>query len=61
MRRCYETGDPYISIFEDDILVADGWMIRTLQGLSKIHLINDEEQAWLFVHLLSQDVENRSR
>jgi GR25 family glycosyltransferase involved in LPS biosynthesis len=55
MRRCFETGAPYIGMFEDDILLADGWMIRTLQSLSQIPSINDEEHPWLFVRLFNQE------
>ncbi|TVY83714.1 Transmembrane protein [Lachnellula suecica] len=33
---CYRTGAPYIAIFEDDIILADGWMAKTRQALRRI-------------------------
>ncbi|KAH8593772.1 hypothetical protein B0O99DRAFT_546343 [Bisporella sp. PMI_857] len=30
---CYKTEAPYIAIFEDDIILADGWLARTLHAL----------------------------
>jgi hypothetical protein len=55
LRRCYNTGAPFIGMFEDDILLADGWMVRTLQSLSQIPAVGDEESPWLFVRLFNQE------
>lgn len=56
LRRCYETtGAPYIGMFEDDILLADGWLVRTLQHLSQIPAVDDEERPWLFMRLFNQE------
>ncbi|KAJ3569275.1 hypothetical protein NPX13_g6139 [Xylaria arbuscula] len=39
LRQCIQTTDaPYIALFEDDIILADGWAARTLQNL---HIIED--------------------
>ena len=40
LRRCYDTGAPYIGIFEDDILLADGWIVRTLRSLSQVSSVD---------------------
>jgi len=55
LRRCYDTGAPYIGMFEDDILLADGWMVQTLQHLSQIPPVDDEEHPWLFMRLFNQE------
>ena len=55
MRRCYDTGAPYIGMFEDDILLADGWMVRALQSLSQIPAVDDEGHPWLFMRLFNQE------
>jgi GR25 family glycosyltransferase involved in LPS biosynthesis len=54
MRRCYDTGAPYIGMFEDDILLADGWMVGTLQSLSHIPAV-DDGHPWLFMRLFNQE------
>ena len=57
LRRCYDTGARYIGMFEDDILLADGWMVRTLQSLSQIPTVDDDdgERPWLFMRLFNQE------
>ncbi|RAO73247.1 uncharacterized protein BHQ10_009259 [Talaromyces amestolkiae] len=48
--QCYVTGTPYIGIFEDDIIFADGWLPKTLRAL---HGIDHELKAenWLYLRL----------
>ena len=36
MQSCYDTGAPYLALFEDDILAMDGWYHRTKKGLQQI-------------------------
>lgn len=55
LQQCYETGVPYIGMFEDDIILADGRLVRTLMGLSKVPAIDDTDHPWLFVRLFSQE------
>jgi GR25 family glycosyltransferase involved in LPS biosynthesis len=54
LERCYDTGASYVAVFEDDILLAQGWFMRTLQGLADIATI-DSEQHWLFMRLFNQE------
>ncbi|WXC56545.1 hypothetical protein SNK03_002478 [Fusarium graminearum] len=54
LERCYDTGASYIAVFEDDILLARGWFMRTLQGLADITKM-DSEQHWLFMRLFNQE------
>ncbi|CEI66030.1 hypothetical protein FVEN_g4559 [Fusarium venenatum] len=54
LERCYDTGASYVAVFEDDILLARGWFMRTLQGLADIASI-DSEQHWLFMRLFNQE------
>ncbi|KAB8235011.1 uncharacterized protein BDW43DRAFT_48937 [Aspergillus alliaceus] len=48
--QCYNTGAPYIGVFEDDIIFADGWFVKTLKGL---HDIENRSKAhnWLYLRL----------
>ena len=51
MQRCYESGAPYVGMFEDDILLADGWLVRTLLGVKQLPSVVD----WLFMRLFNQE------
>lgn len=55
LQRCYDTGAPYIGLFEDDILLADGWLVRTLRGLEDISLSGQDETSWLFLRIFNQE------
>ncbi|RGP72604.1 integral membrane [Fusarium longipes] len=54
LEQCYGTDALYVGVFEDDILLARGWFMRTLQGLADIMTI-DPEQNWLFMRLFNQE------
>lgn len=52
LNQCLQTGAPYIFILEDDVILADGWMIKTLNGLQDIS--QDSKFAngsWLYLRL----------
>jgi hypothetical protein len=34
MEPCYDSGAPYMTLFEDDIIALDGWFHRTMNALS---------------------------
>lgn len=55
LQRCYDTGAPYVGIFEDDILLADGWFVRTLRGLQDIMSSGQDETSWLFMRIFNQE------
>lgn len=55
LQRCFETRTPYVALFEDDILLADGWLMQTLAGLDKIPPVDDEHRSWLFMRLFNQE------
>jgi GR25 family glycosyltransferase involved in LPS biosynthesis len=55
LQRCYETGASYIEMFEDDIMLASGWLVRTLKGLRKVPAIDDTDHPWLFVRLFNPE------
>lgn len=49
MEKCFnETSAPYIAIFEDDIVLADGWASKTIEALSTIREVTD---PWLYLRL----------
>ncbi|KAB8074374.1 hypothetical protein BDV29DRAFT_156733 [Aspergillus leporis] len=48
--QCYKTEVPYIGVFEDDIIFADGWLAKTLRGLYDIE-IRLKAQNWLYLRL----------
>lgn len=45
LNSCYNTGTPYVALVEDDILAADGWLQRTLEGLDEAEEKSIAEQA----------------
>ncbi|RBA08831.1 hypothetical protein FPRO05_07111 [Fusarium proliferatum] len=51
LERCYATGALYVGMFEDDIILAEGWFMRILQGLSEI----SDSGNWLFMRLFNQE------
>ncbi|KAI9043162.1 uncharacterized protein KD926_004345 [Aspergillus affinis] len=53
LKRCFEVGTPYIAMFEDDIILADGWLIRTLTGLRQI--ASSDRSSWLYMRLFNQE------
>ncbi|GAB1195407.1 hypothetical protein APSETT444_004666 [Aspergillus pseudonomiae] len=53
LQLCHTTGAPYIALFEDDILLANTWFIRTLLGLSQIP--PSKANSWLFMRLFNQE------
>ncbi|KAJ3461093.1 hypothetical protein MRS44_011960 [Fusarium solani] len=55
LQRCYHTGAPYIGMFEDDIVLARGWLVRTLLGLRQISGPDGERKSWLFMRLFNQE------
>ena len=56
LERCYDLGTDWIIIFEGDIIVADGWFVRTLQGLRSIEpKLGKSTKDWLFMRLFNQE------
>ncbi|KAH7121596.1 hypothetical protein EDB81DRAFT_814126 [Dactylonectria macrodidyma] len=55
LQRCYDTGAPYVGMFEDDIIMARGWLVRTLLGLQHISDLEDDDKSWLFMRLFNQE------
>ncbi|KAK8035542.1 hypothetical protein PG993_010537 [Apiospora rasikravindrae] len=69
--RCVETTNaPYIAIFEDDIVLAEGWAARTLKHLKKVGEMMQEPERkkptkgvpkpgevndWIYLRLFNQD------
>ncbi|KAE8362693.1 hypothetical protein BDV27DRAFT_166010 [Aspergillus caelatus] len=54
LNACYNTETPYIGIFEDDIIFADGWFAKALQGLFNIEDrsgLNTHGHGWIYLRL----------
>ncbi|EEP76986.1 conserved hypothetical protein [Uncinocarpus reesii 1704] len=51
LKSCEASNAPYIAIFEDDIIVADGWLAKTLKGLNDIDRVFPAKQPWLYLRL----------
>lgn len=52
LNECLRTGAPYIFILEDDVILADGWMIKTLNGLHSIETGPAARNgSWLYLRL----------
>lgn len=57
--RCYQsTNASYIAIFEDDVVVAEGWFAKTMFELTKLQDLmatRSDPNAWLFMRLFNQE------
>ncbi|KAF2219286.1 hypothetical protein BDZ85DRAFT_225084, partial [Elsinoe ampelina] len=47
LTTCLTTTAPYIAIFEDDIIFAEGWLAKTLSALTKLQ----HNKKWLYLRL----------
>ncbi|KAF2098818.1 hypothetical protein NA57DRAFT_76056 [Rhizodiscina lignyota] len=53
--RCWSNSSaPYIAIIEGDVLLAEGWLARTISGL--LHIAKTEHVDWLDLRLFGADV-----
>lgn len=49
LRQCMlETEAPFIAIFEDDIIFAEGWLAKTLSSLAELRHLS---RSWLYLRL----------
>lgn len=59
LRHCEEhTKAKHFALFEDDIILADGWMARTVLGLKEMKLKMKNMQRtndWLYLRLFNQE------
>lgn len=56
LENCYDTQSSWIIIFEDDIILADGWFVKTLQAVADIQqLFATSNRHWLFLRLFNQE------
>jgi len=56
LESCYNTQAPWIVIFEDDVILGDGWLVKTLQALSDIRQQHGaDDHDWLFLRLFNQE------
>lgn len=47
-----ETGAPYIFILEDDVILADGWFVKTMNGLHQLsHGPTARNNSWIYLRL----------
>ncbi|KAJ5483215.1 hypothetical protein N7530_002461 [Penicillium desertorum] len=52
LNRCLETGAPYILVLEDDVIFADGWLVKTLNGLYTLsHGRTARNGSWIYLRL----------
>ncbi|TGJ83923.1 hypothetical protein E0Z10_g4824 [Xylaria hypoxylon] len=71
LRQCVQTTEaPYIALFEDDIILADGWAVRTLKNLHTVEeMMRDPRRhdpapgrvepggpnSWLYLRMFNQE------
>ncbi|KAF2156388.1 hypothetical protein K461DRAFT_275493 [Myriangium duriaei CBS 260.36] len=48
IQQCQDSKAPYIAVFEDDIIFADGWLAKTLSGLAELR---HRGMGWLYMRL----------
>lgn len=54
LRTCQQLNAPYTIIFEDDIILASGWLARTLKALAQIARLDEQQSGrkpWLYLRL----------
>ncbi|CAG8073790.1 unnamed protein product [Penicillium salamii] len=52
LNQCLETEAPYIFILEDDVIFADGWLVKTLNSLHTLsHEPTDRKEPWIYLRL----------
>ena len=50
LEKCLnETDAPYVAIFEDDVIFADGWLVKTLNALGDAQL--RASSSWIYLRL----------
>jgi GR25 family glycosyltransferase involved in LPS biosynthesis len=50
LRKCYDTGAPYIAMFEDDIIFAEGWLIKAVRALEELSS-KHAQGSWIYLRL----------
>lgn len=58
LRHCEDTKAKYFALFEDDIILADGWLTRTLRGLQDVEKRMKDtgrRNEWLYMRLFNQE------
>ncbi|KAI4764759.1 hypothetical protein E4T52_03166 [Aureobasidium sp. EXF-3400] len=57
LEYCLNTTDsPYIAMFEDDVIFADGWLSYTLNNLLNLEKkLATHPQDWLFLRIINQE------
>lgn len=58
LRHCEESKAKYFVLFEDDIVLADGWLARTLNGIQQVEQKMKDagrRSDWLFFRLFNQE------
>jgi len=57
LKYAYDTSSaPYIAIFEDDVVFADGWLSRTILGLQKIEKkVKASGKDWVDLRLFNNE------
>ncbi|KAM5475899.1 hypothetical protein MauCBS54593_000581 [Microsporum audouinii] len=51
LTSCQETNAPYTIVFEDDIILADGWMVKTAKALLDIDRNFINKRPWIYLRL----------
>lgn len=51
LNSCQASNAPYIIVFEDDTILAEGWMAKTLRSLADIDQIFKNKDSWLYLRL----------
>lgn len=58
LRHCEDTRAKYFAVFEDDIILADGWLARTLHGIKQMEKelkAHGRTNDWLYMRLFNEE------
>ena len=56
LQHCYDLGTEFVALFEGDVVFADGWFVRALDGLRQIKdVLGLRPSEWIFLRLFNQE------
>ncbi|EFE29698.1 uncharacterized protein ARB_03039 [Trichophyton benhamiae CBS 112371] len=51
LNSCKKSNAPYTVVFEDDIIIAEGWMAKSLRALADIKRMPLNKRPWIYLRL----------
>ncbi|ORY61007.1 uncharacterized protein BCR38DRAFT_349829 [Pseudomassariella vexata] len=56
LQHCYDKGMPFLLMLEGDVIAADGWLVKTLEGLDRVQkILRKSPSDWIYLRLFNQE------